>query len=109
MRVWVVGAGQVGTQAIRELQKNEDIAIIVSDVSETPKAVKEGVVAAVDYVETVTPANINSLGRRIRPDLILIDSSAEGRNLGGMTGAGNFMLALANEIAHSSDYPCLIL
>lgn len=109
MRVWIVGAGQAGTQAIRQLQKNEDITIVVSDASTAPKAVTERVIAAVDHVETVTPANINSLGRRIRPDLILIDSSAEGRNLGGVTGAGNFMQALSNEIVHASDYPCLVL
>ncbi|MEX1019237.1 MAG: hypothetical protein WDZ49_06240 [Litorilinea sp.] len=109
MRVWVVGAGQAGTQTIRQLQKNEDITIIVSDASTAPRAVTEKVIEAVDYVETVSPANINSLGRRIRPDLILIDPSAEGRNLSGVTGAGNFMRALSNEIALSSDYPCLIL
>lgn len=109
MRVWVIGAGTTGTQAIRQLQKNEDITIIVSDASPAPRAVTERVIDAVDHVETVSPANINTLGRRIRPDLILIDSSAEGRNLGGVTGAGNFMQALTNEIALSSDYPCLIL
>lgn len=109
MRVWVVGAGQVGTQIIRQLKKNEDITIIVSDVSQSPRAVTEGVIARVDHVEAVTSANINTLGRRIRPDLILIDSSAEGRNLSGMTGGGNFMQSLANEIALASHYPCLIL
>lgn len=109
MRVWVVGAGKVGTQTIRQLLKNEDITIIVSDVSDTPTALKEGVIDKVDYVESISPANINSLGKRIRPDLILVDSSAEGRTLSGMTGGGNFMQALANEIAHASNYPCLIL
>ena len=35
----------------------------------------EGVIDHVDYVEFVTPANVNNLARRIRPDLILIDSA----------------------------------
>jgi carbamoylphosphate synthase large subunit len=109
MRVWVVGAAYKGAEAIRQLRKNEDITIIVSDGSPNPKAVTDGVIEAVDYVETVTSANINTLARRIRPDLILIDSSAEGRNLGSMTGASNFTQALTNEMALSSEHPCLVL
>ena len=108
MRIWLIGADQNGTDALRQLKKNRNIEVIVSDSTEQPKAVIEKVIAKVDYVETVSPININVLARRIRPDLILIDAAADKRNLrvfGGMA----FTDAINTEIVAISEYPCLVL
>ncbi|GIV78533.1 hypothetical protein FKZ61_012660 [Litorilinea aerophila] len=109
MRIWLIGAGTKGTEALRQLQKNADIEVIVSDPTPRPKAVEEGVIGQVDHVEVVTQANINTLARRIRPDLILIDTSQENRHLGRVSGGQALSEALFYEIAATSDYPCLLI
>lgn len=108
MRIWLIGADQKGTEALRQLKKNPNIEIIVSDAMAQPKAVTERVIDKVDYVETVSPININTLAKRIRPDLILIDTAAEKRNLRVLGGMA-FTDAINTEIAASSEIPCLIL
>lgn len=109
MRIWLIGADQAGVIALQQLQKNPNITVIISDSNEQPRAVTEKVIAKVDYVEAVTSVNVNTLARRIRPDLILIDPGAEQRAYGRMSGGMAFSEALNQEIAASSDYPCLIL
>jgi CheY-like chemotaxis protein len=108
MRIWLIGADQKGTEALRQLKKNPNIEVIVSDATDQPKAVTERVIAKVDYVETVSPININTLARRFRPDLILIDTAAEKRNLRVLGGMA-FTDAINTEIAAGSDIPCLVL
>ena len=108
MRIWLIGADQKGTDALRQLKKNPNIEVIVSDATDQPKAVTERVIAKVDYVETVSPININTLARRFRPDLILIDTAAEKRNLRVLGGMA-FPDAINTEIAAGSDIPCLVL
>ena len=80
MKVWLIGASRIGTEILRQLQKNEEIEVVVSDTSPRPLAVREGVIEKLDYIETVTPVNVNSLARRLYPDLILVDTGAESRN-----------------------------
>lgn len=109
MRIWLIGAEQRGSEVLRQLQKNSNIEVIVSDPKERPKAVNDGIIAKVDHVELVTPVNINTLARRIRPDLILIDPGADPHNFGRLTGGTAFAEALNNEIAAASDYPCVVL
>lgn len=109
MRIWLIGADQRGTEVLRQLQKNANIEVIVSDTREQPKAVTDGVIAKVDYVEQVSSVNVNKLARRVRPDLILIDAGAEQRSIGRVTGGTAFSDALVGEIATASDYPCLVL
>jgi hypothetical protein len=108
MRVWLIGAGQIGTGALRQLQKNEEIDVIVSADNDRPQAVKEGIIAKVDYVETVTTVNLNTLARRIRPDLILIDPVAM-NVLNRVSGAAAFNQSMLAEMAASSEFPCLLL
>ncbi|RME64019.1 MAG: hypothetical protein D6790_03830 [Caldilineae bacterium] len=91
------------------MQKNPDIEVVVSDPSPAPAAVKQGVIERVDIVENVTPLNINQLARRIRPDLILISSSAEEHGLGALEGGQALTHALNYEIASHCDCPVLIL
>jgi FlaA1/EpsC-like NDP-sugar epimerase len=107
MRVWLIGAGQAGSAALRQLRKNEEIEIVVTAESDRPHAVKDGVLGKVDYVESVTSLNINSLARRIRPDLILVDTTAN--NLNRVTGGAVFRQSMLEEMAASSDYPCILL
>ena len=109
MRVWLIGADQRGIEVLGQLEKNEDIQIVVSDPSPNPAAVQEGVIQKVDHVESVTPINVNTLARRFRPDLILIDSSAESRSMARVTGGSAMSQALVYEIAAASEYPCVVL
>lgn len=109
MRIWLIGADQAGIQAIMQLRKNANIELIISAAVENPKAVKDGIISKVDHVEYVTPVNINTLGRRIRPDLILLDAGADKRNVANVTGGVAFTEALHQEVVAASDYPCLVL
>ncbi len=109
MRIWLIGADQRGTEALRQLQKNANIEVVVSDAIEQPKAVIEGVIAKVDYVEQVSSVNVNKLARRSRPDLILIDPGAGQRKMGRVTGGSAFSEALMNELVTVSEYACLLL
>jgi hypothetical protein len=107
MRIWLIGASRSGTEAIRQLQKSEQVDVIVSAPSPTPLAVREGVLRKVDYVETVTPVNVNKLAKRVRPDLIVVDSSASSYR--GASGGSELSQALTYEIAAASVLPCLII
>jgi FlaA1/EpsC-like NDP-sugar epimerase len=109
MRIWLIGAEQRGSEVLRQLTKNSNIEVIVSAPTDRPKAVVDRVIAKVDYVEVVTSVNINTLARRIRPDLILIDPSADPHNFARLTGGTAFADALNNEMATVSDYPCVLL
>jgi hypothetical protein len=109
MRIWLIGAEQAGCNAIVQLRKNANIELIVSAAVENPKAVKDGLLRKVDHVEYVTAMNINTLARRIRPDLILVDSGADKRTMSHVTGGVAFAEALYQEMMASSDYPCLVL
>jgi hypothetical protein len=107
VRIWLIGASRAGTEAIRQLRKSAQIDLIVSAPSPDPLAVRERVLEQVDHVETVTPVNVDSLARRIRPDLILLDSSASSYR--GRTGGSELSQALTYEIALASEYPCVII
>ena len=109
MRIWLIGADMRGVQALRQLFKNQRIDVIVSDSSERPRAVVDGLIAQVDYVERVTTLNINQMARRIQPDLILIDAGALDRHWGHVTGGSALAEAMTQEMAAASEYPCLIL
>lgn len=109
MRVWLIGADRGGIEALQQLGKNQEIHIVISARTERPEAMQQGLIDHVDYVEFVTPANINNLARRIRPDLILIDATADERSYGRMSGGLVFSDSMVAEIAAVCDYPCLIL
>jgi hypothetical protein len=109
MRIWLIGADESGSEALRQLRKNPAITVVVSDASERPKAVSERVIYKVDMVEHVTPMNVNQLARRIRPDMILIDAGAARRAMGRVSGGHVFAEALQVEIAGASELPCLVL
>lgn len=107
MRIWLIGAGQTGSTALRQLRKNEGVEVIVTAETDRPPAVKDGVLGKVDHVEIVTALNINTLARRIRPDLILVDPSVN--KLSRLLGGATFSQSMLEEMAASSDYPCILL
>lgn len=109
MRIWLIGADQIGSNALRQFHKNDSVEVIVSDSIERPKAVTDGIIERVNHVESVTSININNLARRIRPDLILIDSTAVQRSFGRSSGAAALSDALHEEMAAASEFPCLVL
>lgn len=109
MRVWLIGADIRGIQALRQLAKNQRVDVIISDINEQPRAVSDGIIDRVDYVERVTSLNINHIARRVQPDLILIDAGALERNWGHVTGGSALSEAMTQEMATVSEYPCLIL
>ena len=109
MRIWLIGADDLAIQAIMQLRKNRDIHLIISAPDEDPKAVREGLVDRVDYVERVNHVNINELARRIRPDLILIDPSAAARDYARLAGGTALSAELIRAIASAAQCPCLVL
>lgn len=109
MRIWLIGADQAGTVALQQLRKNPDIQVIVSDAVARPKAVEQRVISQLDFVESVTPLNINQVARRIRPDLILLDGGAIQRAFARLSEGFTFAESIQNEIAAASDIPCIIL
>jgi hypothetical protein len=109
MRVWLIGADQSGANAIRQLRKNPELEIVVSDTIERPRAVVDRVIERVDYVESVNSLNIGPLIRRTRPDLILIDSRATQRMVSNVQGGVAFAESLQDEMAAASDVPVLII
>lgn len=109
MRIWLIGADQTGMIALRQLRKSPDIEIVVSDSIERPRAVSERVIEALDYVESVTSLNINTLARRVRPDLILVDSRAMQRAVSNMPGGVAFAESLLAEMQAASEFPMLVI
>lgn len=109
MRIWLIGAGRLGTTILQQLHKNPDITVVVSDSSSSPQAVQDGVIEKVDLTENVTSVNVNQLARRIRPDLILLSPAVNDRNLSALEGGQALVQALNDEIIARSDYPVIIL
>lgn len=109
MRIWLIGADQAGTNALRQLRKSRGIEVIVSDSIERPRAVSERVIEALHHIESVTSLNINALARRVRPDLILVDSKAMQRAVSNMPGGVAFAESLQDEMAAASEFPLLVL
>jgi hypothetical protein len=107
MRIWLIGGGHASVKPVRQLWKSADLELIVSAPIERPAIVEQGIIDQVDYVEMVTPLNINTQARRVRPDLILLDADAASFSRG--TGASALSQALAEESAAASDYPCLVI
>lgn len=109
MRVWLIGAGRAGTGVLKQLWKNPEIEVIVSDPHDDPHAVKEGIIDAVSFVERVNPININQVAQRIRPDLIMIATGSGSNAYGNVDGSSALADALNYETAASSDCPCIIV
>ena len=109
MRVWLIGAGNIGSVALQQLQKNSAVEVFVSDPSDQPEAVRSGLIERVDLVANISPVNVNEIARRVRPDLILLSPGIGEQGFGAVEGSKALSEALNYETTVASEYPCVIL
>lgn len=109
MRVWLIGAGNIGSVALQQLQKNSAVEIFVSDPSDQPEAVRSGLIERVDLVANISPVNVNEIARRVRPDLILLSPGIGEQGFGAVEGSKALSEALNYETTVASEYPCVVL
>ena len=107
MRVLVIGAGRVGANVIRELQKNPAIDITIADPRPTHFAVDEGLIDKVDIQENITPLTIERILDEARPDLVLITMQPEDMGLGKSPGVEVLAEALHEQVAALSPVPVI--
>lgn len=107
MRILVVGAGQVGAQVLRQLQKNPSLTIITCDPNQEPFAVQKGIIAEIDIQETLTPLTLKYVLTQAEPDLILLASASEDFGLGTAPGVDLMVDSLKRELASISIIPLI--
>ncbi len=107
MRILVVGAGKVGAQVLRQLQKNPSLIIITCSPHQEPFAVQKGVIPEIDIQETLTPLTLAYVLDKTRPDLILLTSSSEDFGLGTAPGVDVMVDSLKRELASISNVPLI--
>lgn len=109
MRILVVGAGEVGAEALRQLQKNPSLTIITCDPNREPSAVQQGIITEVDIQETLTPLTLKYVVDQANPDLILLTSASEDFGLGRAPGVDLMVDSLKRELASISDVPLIMV
>jgi 2-polyprenyl-6-methoxyphenol hydroxylase-like FAD-dependent oxidoreductase len=107
MRVLVVGAGRSGARVLRQLHKNPNLTVLTLDPQEKPYAVREGIVAAIDICEALTPLTLDYVLAQAQPDLILLTTSTEDLGLGPAPGMDILVGALREELAAISEVPLI--
>ena len=107
MRILVVGAGRIGAQVLRQLQKNSSLTIITCSPHQKPLAVQEDIIPKVDIQETLTPLNLEYVLDLAKPDLILLASASEDFGLGTAPGVDVMVDSLKKEIASISKVPLI--
>lgn len=107
MTILVVGAGETGTQILRQLSKNPKLKVLTMDGRENPRAVEQGLIESVDFQETLDPLTMDRIIREAKPDLILLTNIGEDMGLGQAAGLEMLSDALRDEIATISDVPVI--
>lgn len=107
MKVLVIGAGYTGSRVLRQLKKNPGIEVVTADPRDNPEAVKQKIIEAVDYKETLTPLTLEHIVKQAMPDLILWTSSTADMGLGYAPGIDMLTNALQDEVARISDVPLI--
>jgi dTDP-4-dehydrorhamnose reductase len=107
MRILVVGAGQVGAQVLRQLQKNPSLTIITCDPNEEPFAVQKGIISEVDIQESLTPLTLAYILAQAKPDLILLARASEDFGLGTAPGVDVMVDSLKRELGSISKVPLI--
>ncbi len=107
MRILVIGAGEVGAQVLRQLQKNTQITIITADPRAKPDAVKQGIVPEVDIHDPLTPFNLEHMIEQVKPDLVLLTGTQEDLGMGTAPGLDLFSDQLREELAALSSVPMI--
>ncbi len=105
MKILVVGAGPTGAEVLRQLSKNPRIEVQTLDPRDTPYAVEQGIIAAVDFKESLTPLTLDHVLKQARPDLILLAMSTKDLGLGPATGVDMLASAMRDELVTISDVP----
>lgn len=107
MKVLVCGAGENGTNVIRQLRKNNNIEIVTLDPRENPFALAEGIVEKIDVEEALTPLTLDFVINKVKPDLILITTETEDMGLGHVTGMDMLSSSLRDELTSISPVPLI--
>lgn len=107
MRVLVVGAGRTGVQVLRQLRKNPNLTIITLDPRPDPFAVQEGLIEAVDLVESLTPLTLEFIIERARPDLVILTTTTQDLGLGSAPAMDVLADALQSELAAVASVPVI--
>ena len=107
MRILVVGAGRVGSQVLRQLQKNPSLTIVTCSPHREPFAVQAGIIAQVDIQETLTPLTLSYVIAEAKPDIILLTSASEDFGLGTAPGMDVMVDSLKKELASISKIPLI--
>jgi dihydrodipicolinate reductase len=107
MKILVIGAGRAGARAVRQLKKNPEIEILTADPHKSPYAVQQDIIQKVDYIETVTPLNLDYLLDQAQPDLVLLATTTEDLGLGEAPGLDMLADALREELVSISEVPII--
>lgn len=107
MVVLVIGAGQTGAHVLRQLQKNPRLKVVTADPREDAFAVTEGIIPAVDILETVTPLTLDHVIDLARPDLVLFTTGNLDLGPGAAAGMDILAGALREEIAAIAKVPVI--
>ena len=107
LTVLVVGAGETGAQVLRQLFKNPKLKVLTLDPRDEPYAVRQGIIANVDFKETLTPLTLDAVLKQVHPDLILFASNAADMGLGESVGIDMLSDALRDELATIADVPVI--
>jgi ketopantoate reductase len=107
MRILVAGAGRVGARVLRQLKKNPELTVITLDPRESPHAVQQGIIQAVDIHEVLTPLTLKYVLDKARPDLILLATSTEDLGLGEVSGLDVLAQSLRDELTAISRVPMI--
>jgi 3-hydroxyacyl-CoA dehydrogenase len=107
MRILVVGAGQLGARVLEQLKKNPRLTVLTLDPRENPYALEQGIIAAVDFCESLTPLNLKYILERAQPDLILLARATEDLGLGNVSGMDVLAESLGQELAAICEIPMI--
>ncbi len=107
MRILVVGAGRTGARVLRQLQKNDNLAVMTLDPVERPYAIEQGIIASVDIQEALTPLTLDYVMAQAQPDLILLTTGSEDLGLGQVPGIDILAEALRDELAAIAEVPVI--
>ena len=107
MRILVIGAGKVGAQVLRQLQKNPSLTIITCDPRQEPFAIQEGIISQVDIQESLTLLTLEYVLAQAKPDLILLARASEDFGLGKALGVDVMVNSLKRELASISKVPLI--
>lgn len=107
MRVLVVGAGRVGARVLLQLKKNPDLTVVTVDPREAPYAVEEGIIPSVDYHNELTPGDLEPLLEEVKPDIVLVTTSAEDIGRTGVPGLELLVEGLRGELEETAKVPII--